>query len=82
MQLRWPCNKLHLTAAPPPGYTNTPDGVAALCVIVLSVFIPAQASPLKQRIGTLLWVGMMVALFSIIIRIFKIKNGGYPFSLL
>jgi oligosaccharyltransferase complex subunit gamma len=57
-------------------------GACGFCIIVLTVFIPAQSSPFKQRVGTLLWVGFLVALFSIIIRIFRIKNGGYPFGLL
>lgn len=60
----------------------TPDGVLALTVVVLSVFIPAQSSPMKQRIGTYLWLVLMIVLYSLLIRLFKLKNGGYPFGLL
>ncbi|GMK56493.1 hypothetical protein CspeluHIS016_0303330 [Cutaneotrichosporon spelunceum] len=56
-------------------------GVLALTVIVLSVFIPAQSSPTKQHIGTYLWLALLVVLFSLLIRLFKLKNGGYPFGL-
>ncbi len=49
---------------------------------MLSVFIPAQSSPAKQRIGTYLWLALMFVLFSLLIRLFKLKNGGYPFGLL
>lgn len=58
------------------------DGLLALTVIVLSVFIPAQSSPVKQRVGTLLWIGLLVVVYSMLIRLFKVKNGGYPFKLL
>ncbi|KLT43845.1 putative dolichyl-diphosphooligosaccharide-protein glycotransferase [Cutaneotrichosporon oleaginosum] len=57
-------------------------GVLALTVVVLSVFIPAQSSPAKQRVGTYLWLALLIVLFSLLIRLFKLKNGGYPFGLL
>ncbi|BEI81082.1 hypothetical protein CcaverHIS002_0202420 [Cutaneotrichosporon cavernicola] len=56
-------------------------GVLALTIVVLSVFIPAQSSPTKQRVGTYLWLALLVVLFSLLIRLFKLKNGGYPFGL-
>jgi hypothetical protein len=38
--------------------------------------VPAQSSPSKQRIGVYLWLGMLVVIFSLLIKLFKMKNGG------
>ncbi|WVO14155.1 hypothetical protein L204_101786 [Cryptococcus depauperatus] len=57
-------------------------GLLAFCIIALTLFVPAQTSPVKQRIGVYLWLGMLVVVFSLLIKLFKLKNGGYPFSLL
>jgi len=37
---------------------------------------------MKQRIGVYLWLGLLVVVFSLLMKLFKIKNGGYPFRLL
>lgn len=50
-------------------------------VVILTTLIPAQANTNKQRVGVLLWVALIVVLYSFLIRLFKIKNGGYPFGL-
>lgn len=65
-----------------PADNSRTDGVLALCVLVLSVLIPSQGSPIKQRVGTYLWLGMLIVLFSLLIRMFRVKNGGYPFTIL
>jgi oligosaccharyltransferase complex subunit gamma len=58
------------------------DGLLAFCVIALTVLVPAQSSPVKQRIGVYLWLGLLVIVFSLLMKLFRLKNGGYPFSLL
>lgn len=63
-------------------HSLTTDAVLGASVVVLSVFIPAQSSPIKQRVGTLLWIALLVVVYSMLIRLFKMKNGGYPFKLL
>ncbi|WVR05412.1 hypothetical protein IAU60_002427 [Kwoniella sp. DSM 27419] len=57
-------------------------GLLAFSIIALTVFIPSQTSPLKQRIGVFLWLGMLVVVFSLLIKLFRMKNGGYPFAIL
>ncbi|TXT10598.1 hypothetical protein VHUM_02103 [Vanrija humicola] len=57
-------------------------GALALCTVVLTVVIPSQSSPVKQRLGVFLWTGMLIVLASMLFRLFKLKNGGYPFHLL
>ncbi|WWD16213.1 hypothetical protein CI109_100639 [Kwoniella shandongensis] len=57
-------------------------GLLAFSIVALTVFVPAQSSPVKQRIGVYLWLAMLVVVFSLLIKLFRIKNGGYPFGLL
>ncbi|WRT67444.1 uncharacterized protein IL334_004415 [Kwoniella shivajii] len=57
-------------------------GLLAFSIIALSVFIPNQSSPVKQRIGVYLWLAMLIVVFSLLIKLFRMKNGGYPFALL
>lgn len=58
------------------------DGLLAFSIVALSVLVPAQTSAVKQRVGVYLWLGMLVIVFSLLMKLFKMKNGGYPFSLL
>lgn len=58
------------------------DGLLAFSIVALSVLVPAQTSAVKQRIGVYLWLGMLVVMFSLLMKLFRMKNGGYPFSLL
>jgi oligosaccharyltransferase complex subunit gamma len=58
------------------------DGVLAFTIVALTVLVPAQGSPQKQRIGVYLWLGMLVIVFSILMKLFKVKNPGYPYALL
>jgi len=57
-------------------------GLLAFCIVVLTHLVPAQSSPVKQRIAVYLWLGLLVVVFSLLMKLFKIKNGGYPFHLL
>ncbi|WWC89728.1 uncharacterized protein L201_004653 [Kwoniella dendrophila CBS 6074] len=57
-------------------------GLLAFSIVALTILIPAQSSPVKQRIGVYLWLGMLIIVFSLLIKLFRMKNGGYPFSLL
>lgn len=58
------------------------DGLLAVSIIILTTLVPAQTSPSKQRIGVYVWVGMLVVVFSLLFKLFKIKMPGYPFFLL
>ncbi|KAK1925155.1 hypothetical protein DB88DRAFT_488109 [Papiliotrema laurentii] len=57
-------------------------GLLSFSIIALTVFVPAQLNPAKQRIAVYLWLAMLVVVFSLLFKLFKVKNGGYPFSLL
>ena len=58
------------------------DGLLGFTIIALTIFVPAQSSPSKQRIGVYLWLGMLVVVFSLLMKLFAVKNAGYPFRLL
>lgn len=58
------------------------DGLLGFSIVALTVFVPGQLNPTKQRIAVYLWLSMLVVLFSLLMRLFRIKNGGYPFHLL
>jgi oligosaccharyltransferase complex subunit gamma len=54
----------------------------SFCIIALTVFVPGQLNPTKQRIAVYLWLAMLIVVFSLLFKLFKVKNGGYPFGLL
>jgi oligosaccharyltransferase complex subunit gamma len=56
--------------------TRLTDGLLAASVLILSEVVPTIKSSAKQRIAILLWTGVLVFLFSLLVRLFKIKNGG------
>ncbi|WVQ78613.1 hypothetical protein IAT38_000699 [Cryptococcus sp. DSM 104549] len=57
-------------------------GLLAFSIIALTLLVPSQTSPVKQRFGVYLWLGMLLVVFSLLMKLFRLKNGGYPFSLL
>lgn len=57
------------------------DGLLALSAIALADKIPRLANPRIQSIAVLAWGGFMLVGYSLLLSIFRIKNGGYPFSL-
>ncbi|KAF8590605.1 oligosaccharyl transferase subunit OST3/OST6 family [Ramaria rubella] len=57
-------------------------GVLSLGFVSLTLIVPRHASPARQRYGVYVWTGVSITLFSVLLSIFKIKNGGYPFRLL
>ena len=52
------------------------DGVLSLGFISLTLVVPRHPSPARQRYGVYLWTGVMITLFSALVSIFKMKNGG------
>ncbi|KAI8387500.1 hypothetical protein BD560DRAFT_382710 [Blakeslea trispora] len=57
-------------------------GVLAFSLIALITSVPKLEDPLRQRIGIYIWLACLIFIFSALLGIFKIKNGGYPFKLL
>ncbi|VUC21777.1 unnamed protein product [Clonostachys rosea] len=56
-------------------------GTLAFCAISLAVKVPRIADYRTQQVAVLAWGGVLFILYSFLLSIFRIKNGGYPFSL-
>ncbi|GAA5798135.1 hypothetical protein EDC94DRAFT_536986 [Helicostylum pulchrum] len=56
-------------------------GVLAFSVLALIKSVP-QLDQTRQRFGVYIWMASIIFIFSCLLAIFRIKNGGYPFKLL
>jgi oligosaccharyltransferase complex subunit gamma len=59
----------------------TSDFVMSLCFVVISFFVPTLSSAAEQRIAAYSAIGLFFVTYSVLMFIFKMKNGGYPFKL-
>ncbi|KZP11962.1 oligosaccharyl transferase subunit OST3/OST6 family [Athelia psychrophila] len=50
--------------------------------LMLTMVTPTQTSPARQRTQVYVWTAIIFVVYSILIALFKMKNRGYPFSLL
>lgn len=53
----------------------------AFSFIALTVLVPAQRDPTRQRAGVYVWSVIFLGTFSLLFYIFRIKNPSYPFRL-
>lgn len=58
------------------------DGVLSFATIALALKVPRMADPKQQQVAVIVWGGVMFGMYSFLLTVFKIKNGGYPFHLL
>ncbi|KAK0644408.1 dolichyl-diphosphooligosaccharide-protein glycotransferase [Cercophora newfieldiana] len=56
-------------------------GVLSFAAIALTVKVPRIADAKAQGVAVLAWGGAMFLMYSFLLSIFRVKNGGYPFSL-
>jgi oligosaccharyltransferase complex subunit gamma len=45
------------------------------------VKVPRVADPQTQGIMVFVWGGVLFVVYSFLLSVFRMKNGGYPFSL-
>ncbi|KAG8966877.1 oligosaccharyl transferase subunit ost3/OST6 [Tulasnella sp. 419] len=55
--------------------------VLALSQIALTLFVPRLPSASRQRAAVYIWVLVSCMIYSVLLAVFKLKNGGYPFRL-
>ncbi|KAJ9648934.1 oligosaccharyl transferase subunit ost3/OST6 [Coniosporium tulheliwenetii] len=56
-------------------------GVLAFAAISLALKVPRMADPKAQQIAVFVWGGIMLGMYSFLLSVFRLKNGGYPFWL-
>lgn len=56
-------------------------GVLSFAAINLAVKVPRIGDPRAQQIAVFIWGGALFVMYSFLLSVFRIKNGGYPFSL-
>ncbi|KAI9859048.1 MAG: oligosaccharyl transferase subunit ost3/OST6 [Trichoglossum hirsutum] len=56
-------------------------GVLSFATISLALKVPRIADPQKQRISIWVWSAIMLGMYSFLLSVFRVKNGGYPFWL-
>ncbi|CAO0798278.1 unnamed protein product [Mucor circinelloides] len=57
-------------------------GLLAFSLVALIKSVPQFDDQTRQRFGVYIWMGCIIFIFSALLALFKIKNGGYPFKLL
>lgn len=64
-------------------YANCPiqDGALSFCVITLAIKVPRIADAKTQQVAVIGFGGLLFLVYSFLLSVFRVKNGGYPFSL-
>ncbi|KAK1762367.1 OST3/OST6 family protein [Phialemonium atrogriseum] len=56
-------------------------GILSFAAISLTLRAPRIVDAKAQQVAVLAWVGILFVVYSFLLSVFRIKNGGYPFSL-
>ncbi|KAI4140178.1 MAG: hypothetical protein LQ340_007914 [Diploschistes diacapsis] len=56
-------------------------GILAFATISLALKVPRIADSKQQQVAVILWGVVMLGMYSFLLSVFRIKNGGYPFHL-
>lgn len=57
------------------------DGVLSFATISLALKVPRMANAQSQQIAVFVWAGVILVMYSFLLSVFRVKNGGYPFWL-
>lgn len=57
------------------------DGILSFATISLALKVPRMTDPRSQQIAVFVWGGVLLGMYSFLLSVFRIKNGGYPFWL-
>jgi oligosaccharyltransferase complex subunit gamma len=58
-----------------------PDGVLAFAAIALAMKVPRIQDSKSQQIAVFAWGAILLGMYSFLLSVFRVKNGGYPFYL-
>ncbi|MCJ1227877.1 oligosaccharyl transferase subunit ost3/OST6 [Toensbergia leucococca] len=56
-------------------------GVLSFATIALALKVPRMSDPKQQQVAVFVWGGVIFGMYSFLLSVFRIKNGGYPFYL-
>ncbi|KAH9484269.1 Tumor suppressor candidate 3 [Psilocybe cubensis] len=56
-------------------------GLLAFAFLMLTMVVPLQTSPQKQRFQVYIWTAVIMIVYSVLVSLFRVKNRGYPFKL-
>jgi oligosaccharyltransferase complex subunit gamma len=57
------------------------DGVLSFATISLALKVPRIKDPRAQQIAVFLWSSVLLLMYSFLLSVFRMKNGGYQFYL-
>lgn len=57
------------------------DGTLSFATIALALRVPRMSDPKQQQLAVFIWGAVMFGMYSFLLSVFRIKNGGYPFHL-
>jgi hypothetical protein len=57
------------------------DGLLSFATISLALKVPRISDPKTQQLAVVVWGGVIFVMYSFLLSVFRIKNGGYPFWL-
>lgn len=58
-----------------------PDGVLSFATISLALKVPRIEDYKKQQVAVFAWGAVVLLVYSFLLSVFRMKNGGYPFYL-
>ena len=61
--------------------TSITDGILAFATISLAIKVPRIKDSKQQQVAVIFWGVVMFGMYSFLMSVFRIKNGGYPFHL-
>ncbi|CZT14226.1 related to OST3-oligosaccharyltransferase gamma subunit [Ramularia collo-cygni] len=56
-------------------------GILSFATISLALKVPRIADQKSQQVAVFIWGGVILAVYSFLLSVFRMKNGGYPFWL-
>lgn len=57
------------------------DGILSFAVIALALRVPRMADAKTQQLAVIIWGVILLGMYSFLLSVFRVKNGGYPFYL-
>lgn len=57
------------------------DGLLSFATISLALKVPRITDSKTQQVAVIVWSGVIFVMYSFLLSVFRMKNGGYPFWL-